>query len=562
MILILLSWCYILISSIIFGFLFNKLIATHSNNFAIKSIIGLFFITIISSVWALFFRINIEFHCILFSINCLALFLYHTEITSIFKQFYLDFKKLIPSLKIYLLLILFLILAQCATIPFIIDNESYYIQTIKWLNEYGFVPGLGNLHIFFAQTSGWHVLQSVFNFSFLYNNFNDISGFCLALGTIFATFKLNNYFRNSNKNYLSIGLLPLANLFFFQFINAPSPDIAVYILTLILFYYFIKFYHKTHIQVFNLLITLVLFILYIKPISVVLLLIPVSYFCINFKNFYKNIVPTMILSLSVLILFITKNTILTGFALYPFTNLNLNLDFQIPKDIILFMFKKSTRFSFFVSETDLQNLTNFQIFKRWFLVSKINFLFNLVTVVLFFVTPIFIYKFFNKKGIWIVYFISVLQLILLLFSIPQYRFFVHLSVFFGCLIISSFIKSKKIIIPFLFVSVIPIIILLFFQVQINSISSNKLTSKNSVISFDNVIFPYQNSKYLGKFEIITNGNLKYNSPVDNSFFWKTSNGNLPCVNKIQIKYFEKYFKIVPQMRTNNIKDGFYAKKVK
>ena len=47
-------------------------------------------------------------------------------------------------IKILLAFSSFLILAQSATLPFIIDNESYYIQTIKWLNEYGFVKGLAN----------------------------------------------------------------------------------------------------------------------------------------------------------------------------------------------------------------------------------------------------------------------------------------------------------------------------------------------------------------------------------------------------------------------------------
>lgn len=83
----------------------------------------------------------------------------------------------------------------------------------------------------------------------------------------------------------------------------------------------------------------------------------------------------------------------------------------------------------------------------------------------------------------------------------------------------------------------------------------------SNFSVKNIVSPYQNTKNSTAFEIIHLENLKYNSPVKNEFFWANGNGNLPCVNKEQVDYFEKYFHIIPQMRTNDLKDGFYAKKL-
>ena len=83
----------------------------------------------------------------------------------------------------------------------------------------------------------------------------------------------------------------------------------------------------------------------------------------------------------------------------------------------------------------------------------------------------------------------------------------------------------------------------------------------SNFSFRNTIYPYKNTKSDRPFETIVDGNLKYHSPLNNDFFWGSGNGDLPCVNKVQIAYFKKYFYIVPQMRTNNMKDGFYPKKV-
>lgn len=43
------------------------------------------------------------------------------------------------------------------------------------------------------------------------------------------------------------------------------------------------------------------------------------------------------------------------------------------------------------------------------------------------------------------------------------------------------------------------------------------------------------------------------------FFWGTGDGPLPCVRKKQLDYFEKKYQVKPQMRSDTIKDGFYAK---
>ena len=250
MLLIAISWIYILFTTINLGFGFDKIMNLKNKDFVTTSILGLFSVTILASIWAIFGRIHFEFHIVLAVLNIFCILKFRNEITNLYQSFLSEFKQLKNSLKVILIIISVLIIAQCASVPFVIDNESYYIQTIKWLNEYGFVKGLANLHLFYGQTSGWHITQSVFNFSFLYNKFNDLSGFCLLLGNIFAIQKLNEYYKNSNKNFLIVGLVPLFNIFFFQFISAPSPDIPVYVISFILFFYFLENFKNTTPEIF------------------------------------------------------------------------------------------------------------------------------------------------------------------------------------------------------------------------------------------------------------------------------------------------------------------------
>lgn len=561
MLLVFISWIYILFTTINLGICTNKIVGVKNQNFVITTFLGLLSATLFASIWAIFGRINIEFHSVLLILNLIIFFKFKSDIKSIYNSFFHEFNNLNATLKTFLVAITILIIAQCSSIPYVIDNESYYIQTIKWLNEYGFVKGLGNLHIFYAQTSGWHIAQSAFNFSFLYENFNDLSGFCLLLGNIFAIFKLNEYFSNTNKNYLIIGLLPLANVFFFQFISAPSPDIPIYILTFIIFFYFIENFKNTTIENFNLITILILFALFIKVTSVALLILPLLLLINNFKSFASKLITITIFGLLFLSLFIVKNSLLTGYPLFPFTRLELDSNHIIPRNVISYFFSEQMRYNYFISESELNQLSFSQIAAKWLLSSKINAIFNGLTILILALSPIFISKYFNKKSVWIIYFVILFQLVILLFTSPQYRFFIHLTLFFSFFIFTCWFANKKLIFASYYLSIALIFVVLFFPVSYKSLTENKLIGKNSRFSGTNILYPHNNSKWSTPFESIQKGNLKFNSPTNNYFFWGSGNGDLPSVNKAQIEYFEKYFQVLPQQKSTDLKDGFYSKKL-
>ena len=258
MLLILISWLYILTCTFIIGVGFNQLIGNKKINTVIILFLGFFGITIFAGFWAIFFAIHWQFHIVIFGITTTLFLLYKSHIKQHFYVFKNDILQLPPFFKVLLVVITIFILAQCASPPYIIDNESYYIQTIKWLNEFGFVKGLANLHMFLGQTSGWHILQSAFNFSFIYDRFNDLSGLCLLLGNYYAILKLNDYLYKDKKSIenLTIGLLPLFNIFFFQFISAPSPDIPIYVIGFIIFHQFTKNYNDSSKGTFLIISTL------------------------------------------------------------------------------------------------------------------------------------------------------------------------------------------------------------------------------------------------------------------------------------------------------------------
>ncbi len=256
-----------------------------------------------------------------------------------------------------------------------------------------------------------------------------------------------------------------------------------------------------------------------------------------------------------------KNSLLTGYPLFPFTRLELDSNHIIPRNVISYFFSEQMRYNYFISESDLNKLSFSQIATKWLLSSKINAIFNGLTILIVAVSPIFISKYFNRKSVWMIYFVTLFQLLILLFTSPQYRFFIHLTLFFSFFIFACWFANKKLIFASYYLSIALIVIVLFFPVSYKSLTENKLISKNSRFSTSNIFYPHNNSKWTTTFEIIQKGNLKFNSPKNNYFFWGSGNGDLPSVNKAQIEYFEKYFQVIPQQTTTDLKDGFYSKKL-
>ena len=529
MLLILISWCYILFTALNLGVVFNKITQLKSSHFIVYFFLGLFSVTILGSLWAIFGRINIEFHFFLVILNGIIWLKYKSEVLSLYHIIFSEIATLSRALKIYLSLLSILILVQSSAIPYFIDNETYYIQTQKWLNEYGFVNGLGNLHIFLAQTSGWHIVQSAFTFSFLGINFNDLNGLCLLL----------------------------VNLLFFQFISAPSPDLAVYLLSFLVFYYFVAHFYDMSAKVFNLIVILTLFIVYIKITAVPMVIIPMVLFVIHFKKLVPEIKVSVILSIIILGLFVTKNTILTGYPLFPSTCFKnyLPLSYAIPDAIYHFWLNPAKRFEAVVNRTEFHQLSSFSVFLKWLFHSKIHSVFNAIIIVLVLIVPGILYRFLNKKPYWVLYFTMLFQLAFLFFSSPQYRFFLHFILFFGLLILSLLIKNEKTIRLLFYISLIPIIAIQIFPFKNDILLKN--TDKQS-LKIENSIFPSENSTLNKPYVKSEIGNMNYTSPDSTNYIWITGNGNLPCVNRKQIQYLRKKLGYIPQQRTTNLKDGFYS----
>lgn len=556
MILIALSWIILLFFFIPSGIAVKSLLKLKSSGNYIPIFLGIFIQCLGLSICSFFFKIGLEVFIVNFLIIIGITYWKSEEIKESVKEILFDFRSLSIISKFSLASIFIFSLFKCSQFPFVVDNESYYLQTIKWINEYGFVKGLGNLHIYFGQTSPFHVLQAGFNFNFLTERSNDINGLLLNVSSLYFITEFEKRNKINGKIHW-IGFILVFNILFFQFISSPSPDLIIIVLSQILFYYFME--KEDTIENSKIATLLFLNLLFIKITIAPLILIIFYQIYKNKKRIYFFLASSTII-ITVLCL---KNAIITGYPFYPLNILPLNGDWTIPQKLLEFVIQITGNSGYFKTSI-VQNPSVLDKVNSWIRLDGINRIFNF-GILLLFAAGLFVKGFKNQTKYILLYSVLALNFLILLFTSPQYRYFLPEFVLLFVVVFSSIFSYFKINIKTtLYLFLIVIIVPLVFTEIIGypNLTKNKLHQRIEIDNWSQILTPKKNSKFSEiEFKKIKEGNLEYYSPKENFFFYGTANGELPCVNKVQVEYLKKKYHFKPQLRTSNLGDGFYSKNI-
>ncbi len=546
------SWIILFYFFLTYGIAARYLLKINVNAI-LTLLLGMVFQTILLTSIAFFVRIGIE----VFAANLILAIILGvifrkrlSESLTEIKSWFLSFS---TTSKIIFLVISVSALLKCAQSPFILDNESYYVQTIKWLNEYGFVKGLANLNIAFGQTSGWHILQSGFNFSFFTDRINDINGFLLILCSFFFLFVFEKEW-HEKRQFHWIGFVLFFNVLSFQFINSPSPDIPLFLIMQIILYYYLNTEktlseQKTIIVLFILLVFIKITIL---PLGILLLSI--------FIKERKTVLFSLAIGSIFGLLWVSKNIILIGYPLYPFGNFALNVDWKIPENLFHFI-NNMIRNHEFLDAENYKSLSVMQKFEIWIRFGGINGIFNKGILLLFAIAP-FTKIIRSNIEYKIVYFTLLLHFIIVFVTSPQFRFFLAEFIFLSVVVCSElsnrFIKKTSLVFSALIISALLPIAILFVS-DFKNLTQNELNQQPESLKWSQLWLPEKNSKYSHvKFEKITLGNLQYYSPNPNFFFYGTADGPLPCTNADFVNHLYNNYSFIPQLRDGNLSNGFYS----
>ncbi|EKR65413.1 putative membrane protein [Leptospira weilii str. 2006001853] len=288
--------------------------------------------------------------------------------------------------------------------PFAYDSGLYHIQSIKWIQEYSVVPGLANLHgrfgfnpnIFtiFALTS----LKEVFDQEIFSINFVVYS--TLVLHFINRIYKILK--KGEVTNFFLLNLIVLFLILDqFMSLSSPSPDLISIVLPLYILTNLPK-KENTTISELNFKNYFSSIILSVYTISIKLATVPlcilVLFLMIRYKFEEKKL--SIIISVVSLILlpWLIRNVILTGYLIYPFPAIDFfNFDWKVPLNAVVSEKLSITGWARNPGEgyKEAAQMKFWEWFPIWWnTISKLNRLF----IVISFLSPIFIfiYSLFKK----------------------------------------------------------------------------------------------------------------------------------------------------------------------
>lgn len=243
-------------------------------------------------------------------------------------------------LRIVPMLLLFLLFAygtSCGMIHY--DTSLYHAQSIRWIEEYGVVKGLGNLHCRLAYNSSAFALSALYSMAFWGGrSYHCCAGF-LAFILAKICLEVLDHMRGGRLCVSDFArvmcIYYLVNIF--DEMISPASD---YFMVLIAFYIVIRWLDlldqgEREILPYALLCVLGVFLMTVKLSAALILLLTIwpVYFLIHDKK-WRQILVYLCLGIVTALPYFIRNVMISGWLVYPFTQIDLfAVRWKIPKGI-------------------------------------------------------------------------------------------------------------------------------------------------------------------------------------------------------------------------------------
>ena len=211
------------------------------------------------------------------------------------------------------------------------DSDLYHAQSIHWIETYGAVKGLANLHNRLGYNSAAFALTALYSFSFTNQSYHAVQGFCYFLLLLVSLQGL--FGKDRARMPLPYRFLCLAALFYLatvsnEIVSSASDCFMVLLAFLILLFFLQEGIRAKDAEALAgricILFPGIVFLVTVKLSAAVLLLIgllPLVY-CIRRRE-GKQILACFLVSLLTSAPFLIRNIILTGYLFYPVPSLDL-----------------------------------------------------------------------------------------------------------------------------------------------------------------------------------------------------------------------------------------------
>lgn len=216
------------------------------------------------------------------------------------------------------------------------DTGLYHAQSIRWIEEYGVVPGLANLHSRLAYNSSAFILTALYSGHFLTgSSLHTVAGFLVLIMAI-KGFSVGKVFIRKKvylSDFVKIALLWYLSMIYTEMVS-PASD---YFALLFLFYVVLAWLEleekqEKEVTPYSLLCVLLVVVVSIKLSAGIMLLLVLKPAAVLLKEKrYREIGIYLALGTIAIFPYLARNVILSGWLVYPFSGLDFfSVDWKIP----------------------------------------------------------------------------------------------------------------------------------------------------------------------------------------------------------------------------------------
>lgn len=444
MVITLLSWVLVLFMAISIGRVLVHFIASDSFNGTTKIdvyvIAGIVFLNVYAQIYSIFSNIGKAAFCLIFvfAIMCAIYSL-------IFNNQTFHTKRLV-NVPVWRYCVIFVsaVFVGLYTMkaPTHVDTYVYHAQAIRWLEEFGVVPGLGNLHNRFAYNSAIMSLHALFSFSwFLEQPLHSLNGF---LGCFFVIYALiTNKFFTKSASRLSDILKWMIVLYVYvnqNNISSPGSDIPAMLMVL---YVMCKWSecseYREGIQSYGVICLFAAWAASVKLSAATCMMLTLypAVMLVKGKR-WKTILVDLISGLFIVIPWMVRNVIISGYLLYPYAGIDLfHFDWKMSAEVLDYDRKEIIVWGREVKDVSRFDESITQWFSTWYhgqqfrdkLFILAGFLATFVLVILILVKLMgkmqkknYIKFFFSHASEWLLIITMLVSEVFWLFSAPLLRY--------------------------------------------------------------------------------------------------------------------------------------------
>ncbi len=382
MIWVLLNWIYVFITSYLVGsFAYRKLIVfvkyskdrASVNKLFYEVMAGLALLTAYSQYFSLVSGVGLAANLLMVGICMLFLFLDSKEYTEEIKEWIENGRR--EKLKgILCLSAAFMISLFVSNGNFMYDTGLYHAQSIRWIEEYGAVKGIANIHERLGYNSAFFSLSALFSMKWLIGqSLHGVQGF----GALFAvSYSLVTIYDNLRKRRAVLCPSTICSLgpfiytaIIFQELISPTTDYMTVYFIMWLVTAWVRLIEEGEREIFPYayLCIVIVFLITLK-LSAALLILAVLWPAIRLikEKRWKEIAVYIVSGCFLLLPYLWRNYIVSGWLLYPFSSIDLfSVDWKLAKGTVDGDAMDVKLWARYIYDRELIDETIFQWFPTW-----------------------------------------------------------------------------------------------------------------------------------------------------------------------------------------------------